>query len=151
MPQSSIDLIVVMNLKTALKRRGRSAYSIATALGHPNNWLYQVLNQKSGLLIPSLRKIAKELGVSPGSLIDAPQDIPNTNGHVGPDASITGHRLAKTREKLGRTQSELAAALGAPTTGTRFPKWKVDKEISRSTGQPWQRGNSMCPSTTSRA
>lgn len=114
MPQSSIDLIVVMNLKTALKRRRRSAYSIAAALGHPNNWLYQVLNQKSGLLIPSLRKIATELGVSPGSLVDAPQDIPDTNVHASPGAFITGRRLAETREKSGRTQSEMAAALGAP-------------------------------------
>ena len=83
-PKSSIDPIVVRNLKDALKQRGRSAYSVATALGHPSNWLHQILNGKSGLLIPSLRKIAEELGVSMGSLVDDGQDIPDTNGQADP-------------------------------------------------------------------
>ena len=114
MPKSSIDPIVVRNLKNALKQKGRSAYSVAAALGYPNNWLYQILNGKSGLLIPSLREIAGELGVSMGSLVDDGQDIPDTNQQPDPDACITGQRLATTRKGAGKTQSELAAALGAP-------------------------------------
>ena len=58
------DPLVARNLRTALERRGRTAYSVANALGHPSNWLYQVVHEKSGLLIPSLRKIAEELGIS---------------------------------------------------------------------------------------
>ena len=64
MPKTSIDPIVARNLQTALERRGRSAYSVANALGHPPNWLYQVIREKAGLLIPSLRKIAEELGLT---------------------------------------------------------------------------------------
>ena len=114
MPKSSFDSIVVRNLKEALTQKRRSAYSVAAALGHPNNWLYQILNGKSGLLIPSLREIAEELGVSMGSLVDEGQGIPKTNVQPDPDACMTGQRLATTRKEAGKTQSELAAALGAP-------------------------------------
>ena len=114
MPKSSIDPIVVRNLKVAFKRQGRSAYSVANALGHPSNWLYQVLKEKCGLLIPSLREIARELGVSVSSLVDAEEDIPETDIQAGPDAAITGQRLATARRKTGKTQNELAVALGNP-------------------------------------
>ena len=81
MPKSSIDPIVVRNLKIALERRGRSAYSVAKALGRSSNWLYQVLEERYGLLIPSLREIARELEVSMGSLVDAEEDIPKMDDH----------------------------------------------------------------------
>ncbi len=79
MPQSSVDQILMENLKAALNDSRRSAYSVAVSLGHPPNWLYQVLNGKQGLLLPSIREIASELGVSVGSLVDPPstyRDIP---------------------------------------------------------------------------
>ncbi len=114
MPKSSIDPIVVRNLRSALARQGRTAYSVANALGHPSNWLYQVLQGRYGLLIPSLREIARELGVSVCSLVDAAEDIPETDSPAGPDASVTGTRLTNARKKSGRTQKELAAALGGP-------------------------------------
>ena len=118
-PKSSIDPIVVRNLKDALKQRGRSAYSVATALGHPSNWLHQILNGKSGLLIPSLRKIAEELGVSMGSLVDDGQDIPNTNGQADPDACITGQRLATTRK--GCSTLALTDALTFSASASSLP------------------------------
>ena len=74
MPQSSIDSIVAENLREILSKKGRSAYSVATATGHAPNWLYRVLNQKAGILVPTLRELAEELGVSVGELVDPPND-----------------------------------------------------------------------------
>ena len=64
--------MVAENLKRALKDADRSAYSVAIAVGRAPNWLYRVLNGKSGILLPTLREVAGELGVSPGSLVDSP-------------------------------------------------------------------------------
>ena len=70
MPQSSVDPVVAHNLRETLSASGRSAYAVATALGHAPNWLYRVINGESGILIPTLREVAEELGVSAGSLLD---------------------------------------------------------------------------------
>ena len=74
MPQSSIDPVLVENLKTAIQRSGRSAYAVAIAVDHAPNWLYRVLKGKAGILIPTLREVANELGVSAGSLLDSPNE-----------------------------------------------------------------------------
>ena len=74
MPQSSIDSVLVENLKTAIERSGRSAYAVAAAVDRAPNWLYRVLNGKVGILIPTLREVANELGVSAGSLLDSPDE-----------------------------------------------------------------------------
>lgn len=74
MHQSSVDEIVAENIRRALAKSGRSAYSVATALNHAPNWLYRVLNGKAGILIPTLREVAAELGVSVGSLVDPPPE-----------------------------------------------------------------------------
>ena len=111
--RGSGDPIVARNLRTALERRGRTAYSVANALGHPSNWLYQVVHEKSGLLIPSLRKIAEELGISVSSLVDT-ENIQVTDKQADPNRSITGQRLAAARIKAGKTQNELAMVLGTP-------------------------------------
>ena len=71
--QSSVDPVVTANLRRVLERRGRTAYSVAVALGHSPNWLYRVINGKAGILIPTLREVAAELGVTAGSLLDPPQ------------------------------------------------------------------------------
>ena len=71
--QSSVDPVVAANLRRVLERRGRTAYSVAVALGHSPNWLYRVINGKAGILIPTLREVAAELGVTAGSLLDPPQ------------------------------------------------------------------------------
>ena len=113
MPQSSIDPIVARNLRTALDRRGRSAYSVANALGHPSNWLYQVLREKSGLLVPSLREIAEELGISVGSLVDT-ESIPGMNKQPSPDTSIAGQRLAAARMTAGKTPKRTGNCTGIP-------------------------------------
>ena len=120
-PKTSIDPIVARNLRIALERRGRSAYSVANALGHPSNWLYQVLGEKSGLLIPSLRKVAEELGVSIGSLVDTEniqvmdtENIQVMDKQADPNRSIAGQRLATARVKAGKSQTELAMVLGTP-------------------------------------
>ena len=70
MPQSSVDLVVAQNLKQCLKASGKSAYAVATALGHAPNWLYRVINGESGILLPTLREVADELGVTAGYLVD---------------------------------------------------------------------------------
>ena len=72
MPQSSVDPVLAENLRAALKNSGKSAYAVAVALGHAPNWLYRVLNKDAGILLPTLRQVAKELGVSVGSLVDSP-------------------------------------------------------------------------------
>ena len=74
MPQSSIDPIVAANLRECLKANGKSAYAVATALGHAPNWLYRVVNGQAGILLPTLREVAGELGVTVGSLVDSPEE-----------------------------------------------------------------------------
>ena len=74
MHQSSADPIVASNLRLALEKSGRSAYAVAIAVDHAPNWLYRVLNGKAGILIPTLREVANELGVSAGSLLDSPNE-----------------------------------------------------------------------------
>lgn len=74
MPQSSVDPIVATNLQECLKANGKSAYAVATALGHAPNWLYRVVNGQAGILLPTLREVAEELGVTVGSLVDRPED-----------------------------------------------------------------------------
>ena len=107
MHQSSIDPVVRQNLKDALERSGRSAYSVATAIGHAPNWLYRVLGGKSGILLPTLREVADELGVSLGSLVDPPaitrgasadtgyievKELAAATGAGSPwDETVTGH------------------------------------------------------------
>ena len=76
--QSSVDPVVAANLRRALQQRGRTAYSVATALGRAPNWLYRVINGNAGILIPTLREVAAELGVAVGSLLDPPHAT-----HVG--------------------------------------------------------------------
>ncbi len=72
MPRSSADPVVAENIRAVLDARGRSAYSVATAIGRAPNWLYRVVNGKVGILLPTLREVAAELGVSVGSLVDPP-------------------------------------------------------------------------------
>ena len=108
MPKSSIDPIIARNLKAALELRGRSAYSVANALGHQSNWLYMVLKGKKGILIPSLREIAKELNVPLSFLVDSPEDILEPDNRTRPDAYTTRQRMAATGETPGSAQEELA-------------------------------------------
>lgn len=75
MPQSSVDLVVARNLRETLKVSGKSAYAVATALGHAPNWLYRVINRESGILLPTLREVAAELDVSAGSLVNSQEDL----------------------------------------------------------------------------
>ena len=74
MPQSSVDPVVAENLREHLRASGKSAYAVATALGHAPNWLYRVINGQAGILLPTLREVAGELGVTVGSLVDSPED-----------------------------------------------------------------------------
>ena len=79
MPESSVDPFVAQNLKESLRHNGKSAYAVAIALGRAPNWLYRVMNGKSGILIPTLREVAEEIGVSLGSLVNSPKDIERQN------------------------------------------------------------------------
>ena len=134
MPKSSIDPIVARNLRAALELRGRSAYSVANALGHQANWLYMVLKGKKGILIPSLREIARELNVPLSFLVDSPEDIPETDNRTRPDASTTGQRMAKTGKTPGSTQEELAITVddscikqGIPEAESREGKLSLEE------------------------
>ena len=119
MPESSLDPIVATNIQRALNAKGRTAYSVSVAIGHSPNWLYQVINGKHGILIPTLRELAKELGVSAGSLLDPP-DLPKGDSGVKPGEYAATHQIPKSigkRLKRARTaadmwQADLAAAMG---------------------------------------
>jgi phage repressor protein C with HTH and peptisase S24 domain len=74
MPQSSIDLVLAQNLQAALNVSGKTAYAVAKSLGHAPNWLYRVINGEAGILLPTLREVAAELGVPVGSLVDPLDD-----------------------------------------------------------------------------
>ena len=86
MPKSSIDPIVIENLRNALEKSGRSAYSVAKALGYAPNGLYQVLKGKNGILLPTLREIAAELGKSVSELVDHP--TPAASRNANPAVSV---------------------------------------------------------------
>ena len=77
MPHSSIDPVLARNLRTALQVRGKSAYAVAKALGRTSTWLYKIINEETGIMIPALREAAEELGVSVGSLLD-PGAVPSS-------------------------------------------------------------------------
>ena len=81
MPQSSFDPVVAGNLKAVLEKTGRSPYAVAKALGRSPNWLYRVINGKSGILLPPLREVAGELGVPVSCLVDRfDEDAPDRFG-----------------------------------------------------------------------
>ena len=139
MPKSSIDPIVARNLRAALELRGRSAYSVANALGHQANWLYMVLKGKKGkkgILIPSLREIARELNVPLSFLVDSPEDIPETDNRTRPDASTTGQRMAETGKTPGSTQEELPITVDDSCIKQGIPE--AERENSPSKRRPWQ-------------
>ena len=93
MPKSSsIDPIVAANLKAVLHRKRRSAYSVAKALGYSANWLYGVINMNKGIMLPTLREVAEELGVPVGSLFDTPSG--NGTGEY-PSPSDSTRAIAK--------------------------------------------------------
>ena len=75
MPRSSKDPIVAGNLKAELARQGRTPYSVATAIGYTPSWLYEVINGKVGIALPTLREVAEELGVSISELVEPGQDM----------------------------------------------------------------------------
>ena len=94
MPRSSVDSIVTENLKEALEEKGRSAYSVASALGKTPHWLYEVLSGKSGILLPTLREVAAELGVTVGSLVDPPQEPDDESPReVTPEEAVENYEL----------------------------------------------------------
>lgn len=88
MPQTaSIDPVVAHNLKAIMLKRGRSAYSVAKALGVSPNWIYRVLNMDRGIMLPRLREIADELGVSLGELVDPPSENGVESNFINEDAA----------------------------------------------------------------
>ena len=105
MPQSSVDSFVARNLRDTLKTSGKSAYAVAMALGHAPNWLYRVINEEAGILLPTLREVAAELGVSVGSLVDPPDDrnteVPDFV-HLVEVAAAPGSGAAKFDETFKR-------------------------------------------------
>lgn len=112
MPKSSADPIVAENLKAILKSKKRSAYSVATALGYAPNGFYQVLTGRHGILLPTLREVAKELGVSVGELVDQP------------NASGVRHSSADTNSYTCPTASQPTRAVAEPLAAYNVGKWR---------------------------
>lgn len=82
MPQSSVDPVVAGNVRLALQRSGRSPKDIALALGHAPNWLYRVIREETGILLPGLRQLAMELGVPVGALVEDNPDSDKAWGEI---------------------------------------------------------------------
>ena len=110
MPRSSLDPIVAANLRRVLAERGRTAYSVAVALGRAPNWLYQVINEDYGIVLPTLRMVAAELGVSIGELVEPPS---NGSSSVAPPMPVDDRReeleaaLQRARAQAQRSEAEL--------------------------------------------
>ena len=100
MPKSSIDPIVIENLRNALEESGRSAYSVAKALGYAPNGLYQVLKGKNGILLPTLREIAAELGKSVSELVDDPTPAASRNGSPAVSANDGDHTVPEKHANI---------------------------------------------------
>ena len=100
MPKSSIDPIVRENLINALEESGRSAYSVAKALGYAPNGLYQVLNGKNGILLPTLREIAAELGKSVSELVDDPTPAAGRNDSHAVSANDGGYPVPEKHANI---------------------------------------------------
>ena len=113
MPQSSIDPVVAENLKAILNEKGRSAYAVATAIGHAPNWLYRVVNQDAGILLPTLREVATELGVSVGQLVDPSGENGAASGAIV--ERRTSYGIENYRPQVRRPVEifEVASAAGA--------------------------------------
>ena len=113
MPTTSIDPVVAKNLKEALRRTGRSAYSVAVALRRSPNWLYQITSGKYGISIAALREVADEIGVPVGWLVDPPpMDGDETNPEVPMGLPIKKHtKLLGRISELRLRQADLAAYL----------------------------------------
>ena len=67
---ASIDPVLAENLRAVMREKGRTAYSVAQAIGVSPNWLYRIINMDRGIQIPTLRKVAEELEVSIGELLE---------------------------------------------------------------------------------
>ncbi len=97
MPQSSIDPIVATNIKAVLHQQQRSAYAVATAMERAPNWLYRVINQDAGILLPTLRLLADELGVSVAELVD-----PHPNGEYAAPEMDRIHGMKVVAAQTGK-------------------------------------------------
>ena len=119
MHQSSVDPIVVSNLRLALEKSGRSAYAVAIAVDHAPNWLYRVLNGKAGILIPTLREVANELGVSAGSLLDSPNESAAKVSELGDAGALAPADSREFRPVLLTQGTGIAAGAGANAADER--------------------------------
>ena len=108
MPRSaSIDPVVADNLRKVLQQKGRTAYSVATAMGYSPGWFYRILNMDKGIMLPTLREVAEELGVPMSSLVDPPTDVIADN----PTPADQHAALSETDEQLVNVL-EIASAAG---------------------------------------
>ena len=120
MPQTaSIDPVVAENLKTVMRERGRSAYSVAQALGVSSNWLYRIVNMDRGIMLPTLRQVAYELGVSVGELVDPPGESGVSSGRHNPQGAIAETRAPYDNYRpRGRRPIEILEVASAAGSGT---------------------------------
>ena len=128
MPQSSIDPVVTNNLRRILSQRARTPYSVARAMGRSDNWIYRVLNRHSGLLLPTLRDLAAELGVSVSSLVEPPEP-PAQNGVDPWAAPASGENVKGTSVvELPLLGSGCEAPRGVPFSRDLLDRIGVDPE-----------------------
>ena len=134
MPQSSVDPVVSNNVRLAVEQTGRSPRDIAMALGHAPNWLYRVMKGHSGLLLPTLRGLAKELGVPLSSLVEdsqEPQGAPAPGKSSHPAGATSG---SLSRPGLGLAEApsgfvgipefDTPPVPGVPRSGTGIVGWE---------------------------
>ena len=113
---ASIDPVLAENLRAVMRKKGRTAYSVAQAIGVSPNWLYRIINMDRGIQIPTLRKVAEELEVSIGELLETSTPavarsgshaaLANDGGYPVPEkhANIDTHPVAEA--KPGYTLAE---------------------------------------------
>ena len=126
MPQSSVDLAVAQNLRDTLKSCGRSAYAVATALGHSPTWLYRVLNGESGILLPTLREVASELGVTVSSLVSSPEELDSGDQNllrVAKVAAVPGSGASRYDEEFKGWLPFPSELLNDPSVNPAFCNW----------------------------
>ena len=97
---ASIDPVLAENLRAVMREKGRTAYSVAQALGVSPNWLYRIINMDRGIQIPTLRKVAEELGVSIGELLETSTPAVARSGNHAVSANDGGYPVPEKHANI---------------------------------------------------
>ena len=98
---ASIDPVLAENLRAVMREKGRTAYSVAQALGVSPNWLYRIINMDRGIQIPTLRKVAEELEVSIGELLETSTPAVARSGSQAVSVNDGGYPVPEEHANIG--------------------------------------------------